>query len=587
MTFHAYPMVAGERTEPVNKNFHPSYYGPVTEDNHRVVYGLIDPCLEPTNSSSDELKDHNGMDQMQRYLSEHHHALFQAPQAHDNQFSTAELDVIPPPPPRLQARHSSPFSQNQSSATSGIHSPRTESDLCYESTQGPSTPPDLTLLSPYMNNASYDHWERHSSQFSLAGIAFIPAGGCVNPSEINPSQSALQESHENESSMDFTLQRGSSFDSTTSSQYQETSPYQASFLHPEPKQPPIKSEIQAQFAQAPIYPDPENIDEDVRSPGEIIVRPASPDANDEDYKPNTRSRATRNSRNTPRRTRPKRASTSAPAGSRVFKNTLSTNDSSRRLLAISNGKSCVDCRMTFKDQAALQKHTKTQHTRPFICVFHYAGCGSTFATKNEWKRHVTAQHLALSYYLCTHDACGQTVSRHTQQVPSSAMNSFGRPFRRKDLFTQHARRMHTPASARKVGKTPGATTYEWEEKLREMQDQALRQRCHLPTYMRCPAQGCALEFRGENAWDERMEHVARHLERAANDDEPKVQFGGPNDETLTMWAASNGVNVVRRTLTGWELCSPLKDMKIDHNAMSTILHQSSPDEDAEGEEYFQ
>ncbi|CCF45457.1 C2H2 finger domain-containing protein [Colletotrichum higginsianum] len=78
--------------------------------------------------------------------------------------------------------------------------------------------------------------------------------------------------------------------------------------------------------------------------------------------------------------------------------------------------------------------------------------------------------------------------------------------------------------------------------------------------MRCPAIDCKTEFKGVQAWDERMEHVARHLERAADGKEPTVQFGGENDHSLTDWASSLAVGVIAGSrVTGeWALVNPLK-----------------------------
>lgn len=573
MTFNHIPMLGGD-----GDGLIPSYY------NRPSSFAPIDPSLEADTPSTGQRRGHYVVEQF--LCSEQSIPLYPAPRPQESQCSVTESNVTPPPPFRWQGRHNSPFSQYHSSTASGIQSPCAESDLYYESTHGPSTPPDQAVVSPYLSSMPYDQWDHSSSDFSLTGINLAPPGGCVNPSVINSSQSVLVESQDSKPSMDFALCRDPSFDSTNSSQYQETAPYHPTSLHPESKQPFIKSEIQPEPAQAPFYPDPQSIDEDVKSPNDITVGPEPCDDEDEDYKPTTRRKPARNTRSKHRRTRSK-PSSSSPQSNRVSKSSASPSDAGCRIASSFSGnlQSCTDCSGVFKDEAALQKHTKAQHTRPFTCVFVYAGCTSTFATKNEWKRHVSAQHLALYYYLCTHDACGQPGARQSPQS-RSAVNAPGRPFRRKDLFTQHARRMHVPASARQSGKATGADTNDWDKELKVMQENAHRQRCCLPTYMRCPASGCSLEFHGEKAWDERMEHVARHLERAANGEEAKVQFGGPNDDTLLNWAAREDVGVVRLTPNGWKLGSPLKELKVEQNVMSSVFDQGTVDEDAEGEEDF-
>ncbi|KAG4430810.1 hypothetical protein IFR05_013709 [Cadophora sp. M221] len=49
---------------------------------------------------------------------------------------------------------------------------------------------------------------------------------------------------------------------------------------------------------------------------------------------------------------------------------------------------------TSKDTCSLQNDASSVQIRPFACLFDVAGCTSTFATKNEWKRHVKGQHLS-------------------------------------------------------------------------------------------------------------------------------------------------------------------------------------------------
>lgn len=72
------------------------------------------------------------------------------------------------------------------------------------------------------------------------------------------------------------------------------------------------------------------------------------------------------------------------------------------------GLSCKICtHAPFKDAAALQRHVASAHTRAFVCVFAFAGCDATFASKNEWKRHVGSQHVTLNVWVCEVDGCGK------------------------------------------------------------------------------------------------------------------------------------------------------------------------------------
>ena len=111
---------------------------------------------------------------------------------------------------------------------------------------------------------------------------------------------------------------------------------------------------------------------------------------------------------------------------------------------------------------------------------------------------------------------------------------------------------------------------EWEERLRTMASRASRTRCMVPIFMRCPALHCDVEFSGGDAWDQRMEHVARHLERAAAHEEPRVEFGGADDTTLIDWASRPDVAVIRWNAGRWELNNPLRQLGQDSPAISQL-----------------
>jgi len=246
-------------------------------------------------------------------------------------------------------------------------------------------------------------------------------------------------------------------------------------------------------------------------------------------------------------------------------------------------------RATFPDQAALDAHVKKRHTRPYICVFHFAGCESTFASKNEWKRHVSSQHLLLHYWICQEDDCAKQSNGPDPHLPgptrssqssikssaasSPSLSSIMKPprpklsngviFNRKDLYTQHMRRMHMPEQFKKKDKDKdksktktldGTRDQEWEDLLRRHQESALRTRCTLPEHMTCPAHSCSAEFRGPEAWDQRMEHVARHLDRASQGTEPPVIFGSESDDAcLVDWASREDVGIIERVNEKWVL----------------------------------
>ncbi|KAM7204462.1 hypothetical protein V8F20_003578, partial [Naviculisporaceae sp. PSN 640] len=216
---------------------------------------------------------------------------------------------------------------------------------------------------------------------------------------------------------------------------------------------------------------------------------------------------------------------------------------------------CSYCDQVFQDEAALSKHIKIQHTRPFKCVFHFAGCELTFALKAEWKRH-HGQHLLLDYWVCEEGECSSIYNGNN--LPNGSI------FARKDLFTQHLRRMHMPPQINKSGSRMTSKSHQtnentrvaqsaWEDSLRRLQEQGLRSRCELPEHLKCPADSCLGEFFGPDAWDQRMEHVSRHLERAWQGREREVQFGGPNDELFVEWASSPEVGIIQLREGNWVL----------------------------------
>ncbi|KAL8392059.1 hypothetical protein RB595_002313 [Gaeumannomyces hyphopodioides] len=364
---------------------------------------------------------------------------------------------------------------------------------------------------------------------------------------------------------------------------------------------------------------------------------------------------------------------------------------------------CRDCPQatSFKTEGALETHIKKQHKRPFVCVFAFAGCESTFASKNEWKRHVVSQHILLKFWVCTQDDCAKTVNmppvlasapsnssdqamadtppgvpvratssslrgRNSRAIaPASSLTAGpgvaghhptfgprlpnGAIFNRKDLYTQHVRRMHAPDRNRQ--QRPGgssslpitvasishrrkssssstvtvATTMSgtaamgdgeamaWEDLLKQMQRGAERDRCQLPTRMLCPAPGCTTTFEGSNAWDERMEHLAKHLEAAARGDQPAVPLasgaGAEPDRSLIEWASRPDVAIIvpyattgGGARTQWVLNNPLKPSGaavmaitaaaataaatnfLDKTTIFDEIVVERADEDAEGEE---
>ncbi|KAK8019798.1 hypothetical protein PG990_004936 [Apiospora arundinis] len=351
--------------------------------------------------------------------------------------------------------------------------------------------------------------------------------------------------------------------------------------------PDVKEEIRIPDS----YPPPEPEDDDTTSIEDVepAPQPAQDDYKDQDYKPTGSQRRASNAKRSRKRNS---VSQSAPQPKRIKAESRSLSNKNMpadKPLIPGSAPShrCHECPdVTFKDETGLQNHIQKKHTRPFTCVFAFAGCSSTFAAKNEWKRHVASQHLLLFYWLCSQDSCTK-LSNSSSSPSHSCHNSPDLPngaiFNRKDLYTQHVRRMHVPLSVKKQLKQK-TTIPEWEDRVQVLQKEAHKPRCSLPEYMTCPALGCTTMFNGPGAWDERMEHVAKHLEKAANGHEERIVFGGHNDPTLTEWAARPDVAVIVADRTrGWILNNPLKPEK---NANKHIVRSviNDEDEDAEGEE---
>jgi len=168
---------------------------------------------------------------------------------------------------------------------------------------------------------------------------------------------------------------------------------------------------------------------------------------------------------------------------------------------------------------------QVKHLRPFKCTFSFAGCDQIFGSKNEWKRHVTSQHMHLSYWECNFSPCKDR-------------QAF---FNQRELFGMHLKRMHVP-SAKKVESF-------WSEAQKKMvheQNRVERERWireEIPniqdsfkvlreTPLESDCEVCRAKFSGPKSWDLKMEHVGEHYE---NGEKPPPD-GHFEDEGLIKWA---------------------------------------------------
>ncbi|KAJ4423642.1 hypothetical protein N0V82_001665 [Gnomoniopsis sp. IMI 355080] len=476
----------------------------------------------------------------------------------------------------------------------------------------PLTPPNMAMFPPFQA-ASAEFSEPQSSFFQSAmGGTQAENRPCVSMTEVNAIGEHASDWNTSLPVFDFSSPpRSYTFSTQASISHHDVESPRPSvdYEHKHVPSPAMSAIVKEEISipeQLPFalnicgsYPTP-SVRDSEGSDAEIdVASPASDDNDgdedddDDEYRPdNNKTRTSISTRQRPRNKRdaPKSFEKSLPKRTKVGSSAAA--QSARPLPPSHHGSKasllCKECSLFFKDEVTLQSHIKKQHTRPFICVFRFAGCNSTFASKNEWKRHVMSQHLVLHYWLCDIDLCAHNKNSPTKVKPSRRnkaaarraaeqtlkLEPMGPPlpdgaiFNRKDLYTQHLRRMHTPVHVQKAAKaskkassssSSTATTAEWDEQVKDFQSSALRERCQLPTFMLCPAPRCTQSFSGADAWDQRMEHVARHLERAALGQEEPVVFGGPTDPSLMDWVTSADVAVVRSMGPGsWVLNNPLR-----------------------------
>jgi hypothetical protein len=205
---------------------------------------------------------------------------------------------------------------------------------------------------------------------------------------------------------------------------------------------------------------------------------------------------------------------------------------SRRRQVISNAPNRVGKRGVRRNtggKTSPKSGSKDGGGRLFVCSFSHYGCQSTFASKNEWKRHVTSQHLQLGFYRCDVGSC------NTAQHDGNG-NRLPNDFNRKDLFTQHLRRMHSPWPARH--EPTQEEQNEFENSLEEVRRRCWQTQRQPPQRSRCGF--CDRSFEGPQSWEERMEHVGKHYEQRSV--RPEAE-----DPELREWALHEGIICVDGT----------------------------------------
>jgi hypothetical protein len=221
---------------------------------------------------------------------------------------------------------------------------------------------------------------------------------------------------------------------------------------------------------------------------------------------------------------------------------------------------------------------KNGEPRPFVCSFSHYGCESRFSSKNEWKRHVLFQHLKLGFYRCDTGPCNP-------DDPSRVNgNRTYNDFNRKDLFTQHHRRMHTPWP--QSHKPPSKEANEgFEQGLEAVRQRCWRQERQPPKKSDCIF--CHVRFEGDSAWEERMEHIGKHFEKSDRD--KKAMGEAKEDVELRIWALEQGI-IVDCGKRGYWLTG-LQDIRGSGKAVSAAMSKQARamesdaiDEDAVGDD---
>ena len=174
-----------------------------------------------------------------------------------------------------------------------------------------------------------------------------------------------------------------------------------------------------------------------------------------------------------------------------------------------------------------KRYIITDRERPHTCIFARYGCTARYGCKNQWKRHVSLQHPLPGLWRCDLRACVPQISSQPRKssstipIKSEEYISHGNEFRSKDLFTQHVRSMHGPKKiASRKERIDFISTLE-----------PIRARCWRPLHDLPPrslcgfclhAEGREMVLEGRNGWEERMEHVAEHLERGDTEENEDI-----------------------------------------------------------------
>lgn len=268
----------------------------------------------------------------------------------------------------------------------------------------------------------------------------------------------------------------------------------------------------------------EGIGESIRDAESVQPCSHEDDASDSDYKPSSPTSVTAKRR--------RRYSSAFVRSSKGPGRTRKSSSSGSGSPTTSSPASKISGR-----KKKMPKHTACPTTttpRPFRCPLAAYSCTSTFTSKNEWKRHVSTQHVKLGFWRC--DQCPPSPSA------GAAANPSFNDFNRKDLFTQHLRRMHGP-------RRPGAALS--DAQVAQHQERCYKRLRDPPSRSGCIF--CESVFDGDGSWEDRMEHVGTHFERERKGVErARGSDGWREDAVLREWLLAQGL-VEEDGKGGWRI----------------------------------
>lgn len=471
----------------------PNDQWPLYEDGYELggsTNVMQDPRLMMCNTAS------HGLSSIQRFFGAYDDSPFTASPFHSSLRKLELGDGLRPQVPETFSRGGSPAdtaSSKQSFWTS------THSDYAGEH-YGKHSISSQTSYSPAMSCATYD-------ASPMQQVQMFHGGGCVSLNNI--------QQYDPDQTHDETDARVTTDHVSSQAAYEQVYDYN------------IKAERHDSHHECE--------DSDEKPSTTDIEGPDSPDAehdegdSDTEYQPNRRASGVVKR---PRRRSSNSSSTSirgTKRGARARKDSLNSATTGRI------------------EKSSAARNDKSAGNRHFPCPFACYGCASGFSSKNEWKRHVSTQHIKLIYWRC--DLC---------LVGSDQRQPIFNDFNRKDLFTQHLRRMHStvdgngqPSGLPAPKKGASLTDAIPEAVVAQHQARCCREIRQLPPQSACLF--CARTFTGKDSWTDRMDHIGTHLEK-----DRKVNAGladcanWRHDPVLEAWLLDEGL-IARDGDGAWEL----------------------------------